>query len=63
MWELLDVDGPFFAKTVYEYMLNCDEGEVKYKRAAAGLRKAALELKERADIQTERWVNLIHIGA
>ncbi|EJD07721.1 TPR-like protein [Fomitiporia mediterranea MF3/22] len=62
MWELLDVDGPFFAKTVYEYMSDCDEGEAMHKRAAAGLRKAAVELKERPGIQTERWVNLIHIG-
>ncbi|EJD07720.1 TPR-like protein [Fomitiporia mediterranea MF3/22] len=63
MWELLDVDGPFFAKTVYEYMCDCDEDQARYKRAAAGLRKAAIELKERPGIQTERWVNLIHIGA
>ncbi|EJC97626.1 TPR-like protein [Fomitiporia mediterranea MF3/22] len=63
MWELLDVDGPFFAKTVYEYMCDCDEGELRYKRAAAGLRKAAIELKARDDVRVERWVNLIHIGA
>ncbi|EJC99359.1 TPR-like protein [Fomitiporia mediterranea MF3/22] len=63
MWELLDVDGPFFAKTVYEYMCNCNEGEARYKRAAAGLRKAAVELKGRAEVRAERWVNLIHIGA
>ncbi|EJD03002.1 uncharacterized protein FOMMEDRAFT_156360 [Fomitiporia mediterranea MF3/22] len=63
MWELLDVDGPFFAKTIYEYMWDCDEGEVRYKRAAAGLRQAALELKTRPGIETERWVNLVHIGA
>ncbi|EJC97795.1 TPR-like protein [Fomitiporia mediterranea MF3/22] len=63
MWELLDEDGPFFAKTVYEYMQNCNEGEAKYKRAAAGLREAAIGLKARDGIQTERWVNLIHIGA
>ncbi|EJC99367.1 uncharacterized protein FOMMEDRAFT_160981 [Fomitiporia mediterranea MF3/22] len=63
MWELLDVGGPFFAKTVYEYMCDCDEGEARYKRAAAGLRKAAIELKTRDDIRAERWVNLIHIGA
>ncbi|EJC97673.1 uncharacterized protein FOMMEDRAFT_162697 [Fomitiporia mediterranea MF3/22] len=61
--ELLDEDGPFFAKTVYECMCDCEGGEVRYKRVAAGLRKAAVELKGRADIQTERWVNLIHIGA
>ncbi|EJC97606.1 TPR-like protein [Fomitiporia mediterranea MF3/22] len=63
MWELLDVDGPFFARKVYEFMCDCDEGEARYKRAAAGLRKAAVELKGRPDIRTERWVNLIHIGA
>ncbi|EJC99388.1 uncharacterized protein FOMMEDRAFT_161001 [Fomitiporia mediterranea MF3/22] len=63
MWELLDGDGPFFARTVYEYMCNCDEGEAKYKRAATGLREAAIQLKARDDIRTERWVNLIHIGA
>ncbi|EJD03273.1 TPR-like protein [Fomitiporia mediterranea MF3/22] len=63
MWELLDKDGPAFAKTVYEYMNNCEEGEVKYKRAAAGLRKAAIELKAREGIATERWVNLVNIGA
>ncbi|EJD07096.1 uncharacterized protein FOMMEDRAFT_152454 [Fomitiporia mediterranea MF3/22] len=45
MWELLDVDGPFFARTVYEYMCDCDEGEARYKRAAAGLREAAVALK------------------
>ncbi|EJD02275.1 TPR-like protein [Fomitiporia mediterranea MF3/22] len=63
MWELLDKDGPIFAKTVYEYINECEEGGVKYKRAAEGLRKAALELKAREGIQTERWVNLVHIGA
>ncbi|EJD02896.1 TPR-like protein [Fomitiporia mediterranea MF3/22] len=63
MWELLDDDGPAFAKTVYEYMNNCEEGEAKYKRAAGGLRKAALELKARNGISVERWVNLVHIGA
>ncbi|EJD07022.1 TPR-like protein [Fomitiporia mediterranea MF3/22] len=63
MWELLDDDGPHFARTVYEYINDCDEGEPKYKRAAAGLRKAALELKARDEVATERWVNLVHIGA
>ncbi|EJC98970.1 TPR-like protein [Fomitiporia mediterranea MF3/22] len=62
MWELLDEDGPFFAKTVYGHMLDCDEDEARFKRAAAGLRKAAVELRARDGIQTERWVNLIHIG-
>ncbi|EJD03358.1 TPR-like protein [Fomitiporia mediterranea MF3/22] len=63
MWELLDEDGPAFARTVYEYMNDCEEGEVKYKRAAEGLRKAALNLKSRNGIRAERWVNLVHIGA
>ena len=63
MWELLDKDGPFFAKTVYEYMRDCDEDGVRYKRAAAGLCKAAAELRAREGIETERWVNLVHIGA
>ena len=54
------------ARAIYDYMLNCDDSEEKYKRAAAGLRKAAIELKARAredHIRTERWVNLVHIGA
>ncbi|EJC99024.1 TPR-like protein [Fomitiporia mediterranea MF3/22] len=65
MWELLDVDGPFFAKVVYGHMCSCKESEATYKRAAAGLRKAAVKLKleGRNEIRTERWVNLIHIGA
>ncbi|EJC97783.1 uncharacterized protein FOMMEDRAFT_162602 [Fomitiporia mediterranea MF3/22] len=63
MWELLDEDGPFFARTVYEYMCNCDEDQEKYKQAAAGLREAAIKLKARDGIRTERWVNLVHTGA
>ncbi|EJD07522.1 uncharacterized protein FOMMEDRAFT_164473 [Fomitiporia mediterranea MF3/22] len=63
MWELLDTDGPAFARTVYEYINDCEEGEAKYKRAAGGLRKASLALKARDGIQAERWVNLVHIGA
>ncbi|EJD03200.1 uncharacterized protein FOMMEDRAFT_86160 [Fomitiporia mediterranea MF3/22] len=63
MWELLDTDGPALTKVVYEYINDCEKGEVKYKRAAGGLRKAALELKARDGIRTERWVNLVHIGA
>ncbi|EJD04896.1 uncharacterized protein FOMMEDRAFT_154041 [Fomitiporia mediterranea MF3/22] len=63
MWELLDKDGPYFAKTVYEHMRECNEGEMKYTRAAAGLRKAAVGLKERDGIRTERWFNLVHMGA
>ncbi|EJD03364.1 uncharacterized protein FOMMEDRAFT_85871 [Fomitiporia mediterranea MF3/22] len=63
MWELYDEDGPHFARVVYEYMNDCEDSEVKYKRAAAGLRKAALELRAREGIPTERWVNFVHIGA
>ncbi|EJD06602.1 TPR-like protein [Fomitiporia mediterranea MF3/22] len=63
MWELYDEDGPLFARVVYEYMNECKEGELKHKRAAGGLRNAALELKAREGIPTERWVNFIHIGA
>ena len=63
MWELLDEDGPHFARAIYQYIWECDEGEARYKRAAAGLRKAAVELKARDSIRTERWVNLVHIGA
>ncbi|EJD00404.1 uncharacterized protein FOMMEDRAFT_159082 [Fomitiporia mediterranea MF3/22] len=62
MWELLDEDRPLFAKAVYAYMCDCDEGDVRYKRAATGLRKAALDLRAREGLATERWVNLIHIG-
>ncbi|EJC97787.1 uncharacterized protein FOMMEDRAFT_115125 [Fomitiporia mediterranea MF3/22] len=63
MWELLDEDGPALAKAVYEYINDGEDGEVRYKRAAGGLRKAALELEARDGIQAERWVNLVHIGA
>ncbi|EJD06607.1 TPR-like protein [Fomitiporia mediterranea MF3/22] len=63
MWELYDEDGPLFARVVYEYMNDCNEGELRYKRAAGGLRKAALELKGWEGIPTERWVNFVHIGA
>ncbi|EJC98966.1 uncharacterized protein FOMMEDRAFT_95249 [Fomitiporia mediterranea MF3/22] len=63
MWELLDEDGPFLARNIYEYIWDCGEGEARYKRAAAGLRKAAVELKAQLDVQVERWVNLVHIGA
>ncbi|EJD06604.1 uncharacterized protein FOMMEDRAFT_151880 [Fomitiporia mediterranea MF3/22] len=63
MWELYDGDGPAFARVVYEYMNGCKEGELKYKRAAGGLREAAIELKAREGIPTERWVNFVHIGA
>ncbi|EJC98917.1 uncharacterized protein FOMMEDRAFT_94828, partial [Fomitiporia mediterranea MF3/22] len=63
MWEFLDKDGPFMARTIYEHMWECGEGEARHKRAAAGLCKAAIELRALPDVQTERWVNLVHIGA
>ncbi|EJD03367.1 TPR-like protein [Fomitiporia mediterranea MF3/22] len=63
MWELYDEDGPFFTRVVYEYMNRYEDGEVKHKRAAAGLREAALKLKAKDGIPTERWVNFVHIGA
>ncbi|KAL5532302.1 hypothetical protein ACEPAF_5871 [Sanghuangporus sanghuang] len=50
--------------------LAADEGEVRFKRAAAAVQQAALILREWGDedpdtgkVMTERWVNLVHIGA
>ncbi|OCB90915.1 TPR-like protein [Sanghuangporus baumii] len=73
MWKLLDRDGPFLVRTVYAYMmLDLEEGEIRFKRAAAGMRQAALKLRDRGDeepngrrvdIMAERWVNMVHIGA
>ncbi|EJD03231.1 uncharacterized protein FOMMEDRAFT_85941 [Fomitiporia mediterranea MF3/22] len=63
MWELYDEDGPFFARAVYEHMNECEDGEPRYKKAAAGLRGAAIELRAQEGIPTERWVNFVHIGA
>ncbi|EJC97708.1 TPR-like protein [Fomitiporia mediterranea MF3/22] len=63
MWELYDEDGPCVAKAVYEHMNECEDGNVRYKMAAAGLRRAALELRAKDWIPTERWVNFVHIGA
>ncbi|EJD03240.1 uncharacterized protein FOMMEDRAFT_156626 [Fomitiporia mediterranea MF3/22] len=63
MWELYDEDGPLFARVVYEYMNECEDGELMYKRAATGLRKAALQLRAREGIPIERWVNFVHISA
>ncbi|EJC97710.1 uncharacterized protein FOMMEDRAFT_98279 [Fomitiporia mediterranea MF3/22] len=63
MWELYDEDGPCVARAVYEHMNECEDGKARYKMAAAGLRKAALELRTRDWIPTERWVNFVHIGA
>ena len=63
MWELYDEDGPLFANVVYEYMNDCEEGGLKYKRAAGGLRKAAIELRVQEGISTRQWVNFMHISA
>ncbi|KAL5478973.1 hypothetical protein ACEPAI_2260 [Sanghuangporus weigelae] len=73
MWQLLDRDGPFFSLSIYtDLMRELGEGEVRFKRAAAAVREAALRLKERGDegldglrveMKAERWVNLVHIGA
>lgn len=72
MWQLLDVDGPFLSMAVYTHLMgDMAEGEVRYKRAAEGVRQSALRLKERGDegphgervdVMAERWVNLVHIG-
>ena len=74
MWQLLDSDGPIFADVVYSHLMDdTEEGEVRFKRAAAAVREAALHLRrshkgwsdrgEEVEIAAERWVNLIHIGA
>ncbi|OCB91463.1 TPR-like protein [Sanghuangporus baumii] len=73
MWKLLDRDGPFLARFVYGHMmLDLEEGEVRFKRAAEAVRGAALSLRDqgdegpdgyKVDIMAERWVNLVHIGA
>ncbi|KAL5478605.1 hypothetical protein ACEPAI_2790 [Sanghuangporus weigelae] len=71
MWQLLDNDGPLLARTVYgRLMRDLEEGEIRFKRAAAAVRQAALNLRENGDedpdtglIMTERWVNLVHMGA
>ena len=73
MWQLLDRDGPFFAGDVYGYMMrDLEEGEIRFKQAAAAVRAAALRLRGLGDdgpngmgveVKVERWVNLVHIGA
>ncbi|EJC97821.1 uncharacterized protein FOMMEDRAFT_162156 [Fomitiporia mediterranea MF3/22] len=63
MWELYDPDGPPLARGVYKYLAESEENEGRYKRAAAGLRGAVVALKAKEGIRTERWVNMIHIGA
>ncbi|KAL5498349.1 GSE1_1 [Sanghuangporus vaninii] len=72
MWKLLDRDGPFLARAVYAHlMLDLEDGEIRFKRAAAAVREAALRLRElgdetpngsRVEMMAERWVNLVHIG-
>ena len=74
MWQLLDRDGPILADAVYSHLMSdMEEGEVRFKRAAAAVREAALHLRqsrkgwsdrgEEVEVMAERWVNLIHIGA
>ena len=73
MWQLLDRDGPLLAEAVYMHLMNdIGEGEPRFKGAAAAVRGAELYLRSQKDwtddgraeeIATERWVNLIHIGA
>ncbi|KAL5531838.1 GSE1_3 [Sanghuangporus sanghuang] len=73
MWKLLDRDGPFLAGHVYRYLMEeIGEDEVRFKRAAIAVRNAAQQLrawiKDTSDMtpknkMTERWVNLVHIGA
>ncbi|EJD06920.1 TPR-like protein, partial [Fomitiporia mediterranea MF3/22] len=63
LWEMYDPDGPLLAKEVYSYMVDHEDGEVRYKRSAAALRNAVLVLRRQDGVQTERWVNLVHIGA
>ena len=73
MWQLLDKDGPYLASAVYSVLMrDLEDGEIRFKRAAAAVREAALRLKERGDeepngtrveLMAERWVNLVHIGA
>ena len=74
MWQLLDRDGPILADGVYLHLMDdMEEGEVRFKRAAAAVREAALYLRRtqkewsdregEVEIRAERWVNLIHIGA
>ncbi|OCB87602.1 TPR-like protein [Sanghuangporus baumii] len=73
MWQLLDRDGPVLAGNVYACLTrDIGEGEIRFKRVAAAVREAALNLRDRGDeapngsrveIMAERWVNLVHIGA
>ena len=62
MWEFSDADGPVITREVYSYMARGKSGDAKFKRAAAGVRDAAVFLKS-TGVEAERWVNVIHIGA
>ena len=73
MWQLLDRDGPFLSRNVYMYLKHSSgQGEARHKSAAAAVRAAAVKTRERVNEEvtgdptntmTERWVNLVHIGA
>ena len=73
MWQLLDRDGPFLSQDVYTHLKHCStQGGARHKNAAAAVRAAARKLRGRvrqevigdeANAMTERWVNLVHIGA
>ncbi|OCB86657.1 hypothetical protein A7U60_g6339 [Sanghuangporus baumii] len=70
---LLDRDGPFLSKAVYGHLMyGLEEREMRFKGAAAAVREAALALREwedegrngeELDVMTERWVNLVYMGA
>lgn len=73
MWEILDRDGPPLSECIYAHLMGeLRDGEIRFKRAAAAVREAALRWKDQrdygeggtlVDIHAERWVNLVHIGA
>ncbi|OCB85902.1 TPR-like protein [Sanghuangporus baumii] len=72
MWKLLDREGPSLARFMYRYMMQyLEEGEIRFKRAAAAVREAARRLRDqddaesprRVDVMAERWANPVHIGA
>ncbi|KAL5478259.1 hypothetical protein ACEPAI_2443 [Sanghuangporus weigelae] len=71
MWQLVDRDAPFLAGNIYRYLMSdLEEGEIRFKRAAGAVRQAALNLRaygeedpDTGKVMTERWVNLVHIGA
>ena len=69
MWELFDPDGPSLADVIYTHLMaeDLEEGECRFKRAAAAVRAASLfrrdSMYDGEQVMTQRWVNLIHIGA